>query len=346
MFKQIRREEGSKTEHESLMIDMTLLKNRTEQKIKHSTPIKKVKSVPIPEDMLDNVYASILTDLPKISEEMPIKTPRVIKVSTPAPVQKTPASVQKTPAPVQKTPAPVQKTPAPVQKTPAPVQKTPAKESLRSEPINIPSRAEIKAAINLRGMYKNMDDSLPPTELDIGVAINNTPKTKKTKIKKPEQPDAEQTSYDDKKPKTKKESKLSKTGSRPGPVVDEAYIKQHTVDMEYIEITDPEQIRLSDHVKYLNKDGKLLHAFVRDKFKDKETDTYKFKLSMQENGGFGWTINYTSMQKTWRRPAITNSLERNVELMIKFLDLKYNGEFSEFTSDPDRYISIFNRLRR
>ena len=234
----------------------------------------------------------------------------------------------------------------------------PIKESIDAEnlkstpknPIKTPKKTTTsKTKQKELGMYKN---DLPPTEFDPGletIEFIDTPKRKKSKadvamttnkpVFKLEESDEEQ-SISKSKSKSKTKSKLKSE-----PVVDEAYIKQHTIDMEYVEITDPEQVRLDDHIKYLNKDGKLMHAFVRDKYKDKEIDTYKFKVTIQQNGGFGWTVNYSNIQKMWRRPVITTSTEQTIELLVRYLDMKFDGEFTEFARDPDRFMEIFNRLK-
>jgi aarF domain-containing kinase len=407
MFKQIRREDSAKSLQESfddLEVDMTLLENT--KIVKTPKPTKPSK-VLIPDDMQDNVYAAILTDIPPAIPKSPsrikISSPKQIIPKTPVSVPRTPVSVPKTPVSVPRTPVSIIKTPIQNPKTPIIVPKTPVVvKTPRSTNIpeefdknqeqkqefatqSVPTREEIRASLKAisksntksnvgtksepietkiieiktpkksttsktklkeLGMYKN---DLPPTEFDPGletIEFIDTPKRKKSKaiIAITNEPVFD---MDDEQSKTKSKSKSkSKPKTKSEPVVDEAYIKQHTIDMEYVEITDPEQVRLDDHIKYLNKDGKLMHAFVRDKYKDKETDTYKFKVTIQQNGGFGWTVNYGNIQKMWRRPMITTSLEQTIEYIGRFLDMKFEGEFTEFARDPDRFIEIFNRLKK
>jgi len=365
MFKQIRREDKLQQETSTgLEVDMNLL-------LKTPKPVKKSKDV-IPEDMQDNVYAAILEDIPTTPSRIKISSPKQVIQKTPLSVTKTPIAaakstqlspiiISKTPIQIPKTPIQITKTPIQVPKTPSQLPKTPKTRinedvSQKSELKKTPKRETESSkynAVEIKtpkkptssktktkdiGIYKNF---LPPTEFDLGletIEFNDPPKTKKSKVDK----DNPEEAGDKLKVNAKSKSK-SKIKSEP--VVDEAYIKQHTTDMEYIEIADPDQVRLEDHIKYLNKDGKLMHAFVRDKYKDKETDTYKFKVTIQPNGGFGWTVNYGNIQKMWRRPVITTSTEQTIELLVRYLDMKFDGEFTEFARDADRFIEIFNRLK-
>ena len=353
MFRQIRREDAAQRLASGLEVDMNLIANPSSPKPSTPKPSTPKPSTPKPstpkpstpvrlpvisEDMKDNVYASIIGDIPS---PRPNPSPGRIKISKPV---QSPRSETKVVTQNPGTP-----------KTPPVVQPP-------------PTRAEIKARLLVEKQVQPIEPPKPPIAKPAKTPKPNSKRSSSTYVNMLPEPSVEVIDFNDiptepvpiRSPKTVKSPKPSKSSEpafrtdqpkdqkskKPVPVVDEDYIKQHTDDMEYTKVEDPDEVRIGDHVKYLNKDSKLMHAIVRDKFRDKESDTFRFKLAAQATGGFVWQITFKGVKSMWRRPIVTNSMERTVELIVKFLDLKYDGEFSEFCQDPDRYISIVKRLKK
>jgi hypothetical protein len=350
MLRQIRKEDLSTSESESesgLKVDMTLLTPRaTHKKVRDS----------IPDDMLDNVY------LPLLSDVRPPRTSSKIKISSPAQIQKsgTPKAITKpaTPAQIQKPATPVQ-----IQKPATPVQI----QKPTHPPIQKQSSVQDLPKFESTGR-KNISKLAPPVKSDhIPKLYKNTNMYKPDKPIIPEPAPAPEPIYEtisfndiptetDLKPKTKSKTKRadlptfddkleSKTrGARPE--LDDQYIKQHTTDLEYIEIQDHNDVHIGEGIKYINKDEKLVSGFVKDKYLDKETNAYRYKINGTQQGGFAWNATSSSMKRAWHKPILTDSTERMLDLIIKYLNHKYDGEFTDFCQDPDKFIKIAQRLKK
>jgi hypothetical protein len=150
-----------------------------------------------------------------------------------------------------------------------------------------------------------------------------------------------------KSPKEKKTKEpRSKTTKRPVQELSEDYINQHTINLDYILVQHATEIFIGDYVKYINRENKFINGVVKDKIYDKENDTYRFKIAATTMGGFTWPLVFNTIQRCWRRPVVHGGVERTINNLVKFLDMKFDGEFSDFCQDPDRYISIVNKINK
>lgn len=127
--------------------------------------------------------------------------------------------------------------------------------------------------------------------------------------------------------------------------LDEASIAASTIDMGYIEVTDDLTIlRLRDQIKYINATGELKYGVVDDKSYDATTKEYTFRLRASSGGGYCWSISSLRVKRFWRLLKQDQSMQTTVNNIVRFLDMKYNGEFSVFNEDADRYLLVLSKV--
>lgn len=144
-------------------------------------------------------------------------------------------------------------------------------------------------------------------------------------------------------PTKKKKIKISKI-DKPPKILD-ASIEASTVDIGYEEVTDHlSGLRLRDPIKYINATGELKYGVIEDKSYDKTLHEYTFRLRASIGGGFSWNISSLRVKRFWRLIKQDQRIQTTIDNITKFLDMKYNGEFSIFNEDPDRFILVMNKI--